>query len=86
MVHLQTRLLDIGAAMVRPGGRLVYAVCSILTREGEAQAARFLSRRSSWVAQETPIDAGRLTGVGRLLVPGLDGTDGFFVARLARPC
>ncbi|MBA3511304.1 RsmB/NOP family class I SAM-dependent RNA methyltransferase [Sphingomonas sp.] len=86
MVQLQSRLLDIGAAMVRPGGRLVYAVCSILTREGEAQAADFLSRRSSWVAQETAIHAGRLTGVGRLLVPGQDGTDGFFVARLARPC
>ncbi|HEU5285210.1 MAG TPA: RsmB/NOP family class I SAM-dependent RNA methyltransferase [Sphingomicrobium sp.] len=86
LVRLQAHLLDIGAAMVRPGGRLVYAVCSILTAEGEGQVAQFLGRRSSWVAQETPIQAGRLAGAGKLLTPGHDGTDGFFVARLARPC
>ncbi|HEY0164832.1 MAG TPA: RsmB/NOP family class I SAM-dependent RNA methyltransferase [Sphingomicrobium sp.] len=86
LVTTQARLLDIGAELVRPGGVLVYAVCSILTAEGEAQAAAFLARRSSWVAQATPIDAGRSNGVGRLLVPGQDGTDGFFVARLGRPC
>jgi 16S rRNA (cytosine967-C5)-methyltransferase len=71
--------------MVRPGGRLVYAVCSILTAEGERQAADFL-RRSSWVAVETPMPAGRSAGVGKLLTPGHDGTDGFFIARWARPC
>ena len=86
LVRLQAHLLDIGAAMVRPGGRLVYAVCSILGAEGERQVADLLSRRSSWVAEETPIPAGRSSGAGRLLVPGQDGTDGFFVARLARPC
>lgn len=83
---LQARLLDIAAELVRPGGTLVYAVCSILTREGSAQAKAFLQRHSSWVPQETPIDAGRLEGVGRLLTPGHDATDGFFVARLKRPC
>ena len=86
LVGQQSRLLDLGAELVRPGGSLVYAVCSILTAEGEAQAAAFLERRSSWVAQATPIDAGRLNGAGRLLVPGQDGTDGFFVARFGRPC
>jgi 16S rRNA (cytosine967-C5)-methyltransferase len=64
---------------------LIYAVCSILSAEGEAQAAAFLERRSSWVAQPLTIDAGRPSGAGRLLVPGQDGTDGFFVARLGRP-
>ena len=86
VVRLQAQLLDIGAAMVRPGGRLVYAVCSILASEGERQIAKFLGARSSWVAEETPIEAGRLAGAGRLLTPGHDGTDGFFVARLLRPC
>jgi 16S rRNA (cytosine967-C5)-methyltransferase len=86
LVAQQSRLLDIGAELVKPGGTLVYAVCSILTAEGEAQAAAFIERRSSWVAQATPIDAGRLSGAGRLLVPGQDGTDGFFIARLGRPC
>ena len=34
---VQTRLLDIAAELVRPGGRLVYAVCSLLSREGAGQ-------------------------------------------------
>jgi 16S rRNA (cytosine967-C5)-methyltransferase len=86
LIEVQARLLDIAAETVRPGGKLVYAVCSILTREGAGQLDAFLERRSSWVADETPIDAGRLDGVGRLLTPGHDGTDGFFVARLLRSC
>ncbi len=86
LVEAQSRLLDIAAELVRPGGKLVYAVCSILAREGAGQLDAFLARRSSWVAEETAIEAGRLDGTGRLLTPGHDGTDGFFVARLARPC
>ena len=86
LVQLQARLLDIGAELVRPGGCLVYAVCSLLSREGAGQIDGFLSRRSSWQGQETPIAAGRLDGAGRLLTPAHDGTDGFFVARLGRPC
>jgi 16S rRNA (cytosine967-C5)-methyltransferase len=86
LVDVQERLLDIACELVRPGGRLVYAVCSLLSREGAAQISRFLIRRSSWIVQETPIAAGRLDGAGRLLTPGHDGTDGFFVARLGRPC
>jgi len=86
VVALQAHLLDMAADLVRPGGALVYAVCSILSREGAAQIADFLSRRSSWMAEETPIAGGRLDGGGRLLTPGHDATDGFFVARLVRPC
>ncbi len=86
VIELQARLLDIGAEFVRPGGILVYAVCSLLSREGAGQIAAFISRRSSWIVQETPFAAGRLDGAGRLLTPGHDGTDGFFVARLRRPC
>jgi 16S rRNA (cytosine967-C5)-methyltransferase len=83
---LQQHLLDIGAELVRPGGRLVYAVCSILSREGAGQIERFLDSHSSWISEETPIAAGRADGAGRLLTPGHDHTDGFFVARLGRPC
>jgi 16S rRNA (cytosine967-C5)-methyltransferase len=85
LVALQARLLDIGAELVRPGGSLVYAVCSLLSREGAGQIGDFLSRRSSWIVEETPIRAGRLDGAGKLLTPGHDATDGFFVARLKRP-
>jgi len=86
LVRLQERLLGIAAELVKPGGHLVYAVCSLLAREGAGQIARFTEARSSWVAEETPIPGGRSDGCGRLLTPAHDGTDGFFVARLARPC
>ena len=86
VVSVQKRLLEMAAELVKPGGRLVYAVCSLLSREGAGQIEDFLSRRSSWIVEETPIAAGRLDGAGRLLTPGHDGTDGFFVARLVRPC
>jgi 16S rRNA (cytosine967-C5)-methyltransferase len=86
LVLQQQRLLDIAAEQVRPGGRLVYAVCSLLSREGAGQIADFLARRSSWIMEETPMPAGRLDGAGRLLTPGHDATDGFFVARIGRPC
>ncbi len=80
------RLLDAGAELVRPGGGLVYAVCSLLSREGAGGIQAFLSRHSSWQVQETPFAAGRSDGAGRLLTPGHDGTDGFFVARWRAPC
>jgi 16S rRNA (cytosine967-C5)-methyltransferase len=86
LIMQQRRLLDIAAELVQPGGRLVYAVCSLLSREGAGQMADFLSSRSSWIMDETAMPAGRLDGAGRLLTPGHDGTDGFFVARLQRPC
>jgi 16S rRNA (cytosine967-C5)-methyltransferase len=82
---LQARLLDIAAPLVKPGGTLVYAVCSILRCEGAAQIANFLGRHSSWAVQDA-LMFGRKDGDGHLLTPGHDGTDGFFVARLQRPC
>ena len=86
LITAQERLLDMAAELVRPGGRLVYAVCSILSREGAAQMDRFLERHSSWISEATAIAAGRADGAGQLLTPAHDRTDGFFVARLRRPC
>ena len=82
----QQSLLDIAAELVSPGGALVYAVCSILTREGAGQIGHFLQRHSSWISEDTAIAAGRADGAGKLLTPAHDRTDGFFVARLRRPC
>ena len=86
LVELQERLLQIAAELVRPGGRLIYAVCSLLSREGAAQIDRFLEGHSSWISQQAPISGGRADGHGLLLTPGHDRTDGFFIARLGRPC
>jgi 16S rRNA (cytosine967-C5)-methyltransferase len=85
LVALQARLLDLGGALLRPGGILVYAVCSLLCAEGREQAEAW-SARSSLVSQDLPIKGGRAAGRGRLLTPGRDGTDGFFVARWRAPC
>ena len=84
LTETQAHLLDIGAALVRPGGRLVYAVCSLSAAEGRDQAAAFAARRSGFVSEAPPIKAGRKAGDGLILTPGRDGTDGFFVARWRR--
>lgn len=86
LARLQAHLLEIAAELVKPGGRLVYAVCSLFTREGAGQIASFLGSRSDWIGQDILVEAGRSAGDGRLLTPGHDATDGFFVARLAKPC
>ena len=86
LASVQRRLLDIAAELVKPGGRLIYAVCSLLSREGAGQIDRFLEHRSSWISEATPIAGGRSDGAGKLLTPRHDRTDGFFVARLRRPC
>jgi 16S rRNA (cytosine967-C5)-methyltransferase len=86
LVALQAALLDIAAELVRPGGLLVYAVCSLLAEEGRDQADRFAARRSGWVSTPPDMQAGRTAGSGRILTPARDGTDGFFVARWRASC
>src|SRR5438270_1457347 len=86
LIEAQQRLLGIAAELVRPGGRLVYAVCSLLSREGAGQIGTFLDSHSSWISEDPVIACGRSDGAGRLLSPGRDRTDGFFVARLSRAC
>jgi 16S rRNA (cytosine967-C5)-methyltransferase len=85
LLALQAHLLDVAAPLVKPGGRLVYAVCSLLAREGREQAAAFTTR-SGLQPQRVDLTAGRDAGTGRLLTPAADGTDGFFVACWSRPC
>lgn len=86
LAALQARLLDLGAGLVRPGGRLVFVTCSLLDAEGRDQASAFLSRHSGWQADMPALPAGRPNGDGHRLTPFHDGTDGFFIARFARPC
>ena len=83
-VALQVRLLDIGAGLVRPGGRLVYAVCSLLDAEGASQADGFIARHPGWLADMPQLTAGEIRGKGVRLEPLRDGTDGFYIARFVR--
>lgn len=84
----QAKLIDIGADLVAPGGKLLYAVCSIIAREGRAQVDDFLNRHPGWTADSDymPTGIGRAAGRGFLLTPAHDGCDGFFLARLTAPC
>ncbi len=82
LVSEQARLLDIAAGLVKPGGHLVYAVCSLLACEGATQTAAFLARHAAFKAEMPLIGAGRADGDGLLLTPAHDGSDGFYLARL----
>ncbi|MEY4502658.1 MAG: hypothetical protein RIS52_2548 [Pseudomonadota bacterium] len=85
-MQLQAEILAVAAPLVAPGGVLVYAVCSLLSEEGADQVTAFLARNLDFAPGDTKLSLGRPEGPGRLLTPAQDGTDGFFVARLARTC
>lgn len=78
----QARLLDLGARLVRPGGRLIYITCSLLDAEGAGHISNFLALNPRWAADEIAINAGRAHGHGIRLTPLNDECDGFFIARL----
>ncbi|MEW4447809.1 RsmB/NOP family class I SAM-dependent RNA methyltransferase [Qipengyuania sp. JC766] len=82
----QDRLLDIGAQLLRPGGRLVFVTCSVLDIEGVDRVEAFLARHPEWSAEAVDLPIGQARGKGVRLAPYRDGTDGFFIARLASPC
>lgn len=86
LVATQARLLQVAAALVRPGGALVHIVCSLLDEEGRGQVAVFLAANPGWRAGALTLPFGRPHGDGLRLTPAHDRTDGFFVARLIRPC
>jgi 16S rRNA (cytosine967-C5)-methyltransferase len=87
----QDRLLDAACAMLRPGGRLVYAVCSLQPQEGADRIRAALSRLPLASSPFAPTELPGLprTGEGWLrttpaLWPEYGGMDGFFAARLVR--
>ena len=82
LVETQRHVLEVGAALVKSGGALVYIVCSLLDEEGAGQVAAFLAANPGWRAQPLDLPAGRAHGPGTRLTPAHDATDGFFVARL----
>lgn len=80
----QARLLDALWTTIAPGGVLLYATCSILKAENEAQVEAFLSRTPNAVAEPLDERFGRVAGVGRQRLPGELGYDGFYYARLRK--
>jgi 16S rRNA (cytosine967-C5)-methyltransferase len=80
----QGHVLRLGAKMVKPGGSMVYAVCSLIEAEGNAQVETFLSRNKAWKSVPLDLPLGRARGKGVILTPAHDKTDGFFIARLQK--
>jgi 16S rRNA (cytosine967-C5)-methyltransferase len=91
--ELQARLIDHAAALLKPGGVLVYSVCSLEPQEGEEVIAAFLDRSPAFRIEspqtgELPDGVTSSTGGWMRVLPGMQedegGLDGFFVARLVR--
>jgi len=78
----QLRILRAGARRLRPGGTLVYSVCTISRAESEGVVERFLAAESGF--ELAPIADAADASPFQQLLPSRDGTDGFFIARLAR--
>ena len=91
---LQAAMLERAASLVRPGGTLLYCVCSLLPEEGEEQVARFLAGQGKDF-RIAPIAAEEIGGLAEAITPegfvrtlppmgweGARGMDGFFIARL----
>ena len=80
LTALQSRLLDIGASLVKPGGRLVYVVCSLLPEEGHAQFDGFFARNPGFRPAPFQLPTMKTPAPATLLTPLQHGCDGFFIA------
>ena len=85
----QAAILEAAARLVKPGGRLIYATCSILPEENQDIVTRFLEEHADFglrpcnqvlTQQRIALDTGEYLD----LRPHLHGTDGFFAAVLER--
>ncbi|WP_243455863.1 RsmB/NOP family class I SAM-dependent RNA methyltransferase [Sphingosinicella sp. BN140058] len=92
LAAMQAKMLDRVAGWLKPGGLLVYSVCSLEPEEGEDVVEKFLHGRREYEAaqltadelpESVPVEGNRIR-----ILPGLfgdaGGADGFFVARFRR--
>ncbi|WP_378948091.1 RsmB/NOP family class I SAM-dependent RNA methyltransferase [Paracoccus sp. R86501] len=93
LIELQTAMLDHALTLLRPGGRLVYATCSLIPDEGEVQIEEALQRHPGLTVEHPTIDgidAAWITPEGGLRLrpdywADLGGMDGFYMACLRKP-
>jgi len=89
---VQSRMLDAAARRVKPGGRMVYCVCSLEREEGEDQITAFLKRQPDFALATIAVGEGGTPeasitpdGMVRILPHHMaGGLDGFFAAKLVR--
>jgi 16S rRNA (cytosine967-C5)-methyltransferase len=86
LAQLQSRLLAAIQGYVRPGGLLVYAVCTLTPEEGDEQVSRFLEKSPHFRIDRPPagFPGDCLDRDFFRTLPHRTGTDGFFAARLRR--
>ena len=87
LLSTQAAILDTAAALLKPGGRMVYSTCTIDPAENEEQVAAFLRRHPEFAVAtpEIPFPAGMTVGEhGALSVPTRTGMDGFFLCALQK--
>lgn len=83
LVELQKNILESACRMVKPGGRLVYATCSLLPEENQLQIERFLNAHPEFTV--SPVDSKISKTQPYLQVtPAENNTDGFFAAVLVK--
>jgi 16S rRNA (cytosine967-C5)-methyltransferase len=89
MAALQLRMLENASALVRPGGAIVYSVCSLAPAEGEGVIDDFLKSHAEFEIDQRPANYDEIKDLldeRRFMKtrPDLGGLDGFFAARLTR--
>lgn len=94
LTQMQDALLKNAASMVKPGGKLVYACCSLQPEEGPMRIEAFLRRHKEWRRQ--PVGPNEIPGTAQFVTPDGDmrtlpchwpengGIDGFYIARLTK--
>lgn len=84
LATLQSRMLESLWPLLAPGGRLLYATCSLLAEENQARIADFLAHQPD--AREHPLApiSGLLQPHGVQLLPTIGGSDGFFYALIEK--
>ena len=84
LAERQRRILDACWRLLQPGGQMLYATCSIFSKENEAQIAAFLQSHADSREVRLNDSWGAERPHGRQIMPGEDGMDGFFYALLAK--
>jgi 16S rRNA (cytosine967-C5)-methyltransferase len=83
LVNLQKQILDAIWALVKPGGTMLYATCSILPEENHLQISDFLSRTPN-ASLDNGFCNDSVDKPGKQILPGDQQMDGFYYARLLK--
>jgi 16S rRNA (cytosine967-C5)-methyltransferase len=70
--------------MLKPGGKLLYATCSIFPQENERLIKRFMAKTDDAIHRPISAPWGLKCEYGRQLFPQIDGHDGFYYALLQK--